>query len=133
MKLQEKPCNKSYSVPILNLSNCNLSNKEKQQVNLVWIINLLKKLKKVPKLLAANMEYLGDNVKVRVVQNLECFHEFLHGYKDIFTTNIYAAGLVQKKDIAADKGDKVCSIVIIKNWIHDGVIRVHIQKLMTTR
>ena len=61
MKQKEKPCNKSYSVPIINLSNCNLSNKEKQQVNLVWIINLLNKLKKVPKLLAANMKYLGDS------------------------------------------------------------------------
>lgn len=127
MKQKEKPSNKSYSVSIINLSNCNLSNKEKQQVNLVWIINLLKKLKKVSKLVAANMEYLGDNVNVRVVhKNLERFHEFLHGYKDIFTTNIYAAGVVQKKDIAAVKDDKVCSIVIIKNWIHDGVIRAHI-------
>ena len=84
----------------------------------------MKKLKKVPKLVAANMEYLGDNVKVRVVhKNLERFHECLHGYKDIFTTNIYVAGLVQNKDV---KDDKVCSIVIIKNWIHDGVIRAHI-------
>lgn len=69
----------------------------------------------------------GDNFKVRVVhKHLESLHGFLHGYTDIFTTNIYATGLVQKKDIAAVKGDKVCSIVIMKIWIHDGIIGAHI-------
>ena len=73
------------------------------------------------------MESLANNVKGRVHQkNLENFHEFLGGFTYIFTNNIYATkdytdhnhrGLIQNKDIAVVKGEKVSSVVIIKNRI----------------
>ena len=34
IKRKRKPCNRNYSVPIINLSNHNLSNQEKQQLKL---------------------------------------------------------------------------------------------------
>ena len=52
------------------------------------------------------------------------FHEFLRGYTDIFTNNIYATkhytyhnlrGMIQNKDIVVVKGDKDSSVVIMKN------------------
>ena len=54
---------------------------------------------------------------------LEHFREFLPGYTDIFTNNIYATkyytyhnlcGMIQNKDIVVVKGDKDSSIVIMK-------------------
>ena len=59
------------------------------------------------------MESLTDSIKGDV--DLEHFHEFLRGYTDIFTNNIYATsdytyhnlrGMIQNKDIAVVKGDK---------------------------
>ena len=74
--------------------------------------------------LAANMESLADSVKGNIDhKNLEHFHEFLRGYTDIFTNNIYATkdytyhslrGMIQNKDIAVVKGDKDSSVVIKK-------------------
>ena len=49
-------------------------------------------------------------------KNLEHFHELPRGYTDIFTNNIYATkdytyhnhrGMIQNKDIAVVKGDKI--------------------------
>ena len=34
MKCQRIPCNRNYSIPIINLSNYNLSNQERQQLKL---------------------------------------------------------------------------------------------------
>ena len=49
------------------------------------------KNKDVPNFLAANMESLTDSVKgISDQKNLEHFHEFLQGYTDIFSINIYA-------------------------------------------
>ena len=61
------------------------------------------------------MEYLADRVKGNIDhKNLEQFHEFIRGYTDIFTSNIYArkdftyhnlCGIIQNKNIAVVKGD----------------------------
>ena len=52
---------------------------------------LVDKNKDVQRFLAANMESLADNVKDDIDhKDLEHFHEFLRGYTDIFTNNIYA-------------------------------------------
>ena len=74
--------------------------------------------------LAANMESLADSVKGNINhKNLAHFHEFLRGYTDIFTNNIYVikdytyhnlCGMIQNKDIAVAKGDKDSSVVIVK-------------------
>ena len=56
-------------------------------------------------------------------ENLEDLHEFLHGYTDVFTNNIYTTnnytyhdlrGMIQNKDIVVVKGDKDSSIVTVK-------------------
>ena len=71
------------------------------------------------------MEPLVDTVKDNMDhKNLEHFREFLRGYTDIFTNNIYATkdytyhnlpGMIQNKDIVVVKGDKDSSVVIMKN------------------
>ena len=73
------------------------------------------------------MESLADNVKDKTDhRNIEYFNEFLCGYTDIFTNNIYARkdytchnirGLVQNKDIVVAEGDKNSSIIVLKNQI----------------
>ena len=70
------------------------------------------------------MESLADRVKGNIDhKNLEHFHEFLRGYTDIFTNNIYATkdytyhnlhSTIQNKDIVVVKGDKHSSAVIMK-------------------
>ena len=82
------------------------------------------KNKDVRRFLAANMESLADSVKDNVDhKNLEHFHEFLRGYTDVFTNNIYATkdytydnlcGMIQNKDIVVAKGDKDSNVVIMK-------------------
>ena len=91
IKRKRKPCNTNYSVPIINLSNYNLSNQERQQLKLGLDYCFADKNKDVQRFLAANMESLADRVKGNIDhKNLEHFHEFLRGYTDIFTNNIYA-------------------------------------------
>ena len=62
----------------------------------------------VQRFLAANMESLADNVKSNIDhENKEYFHEFLHGYTDVFTQNIYSTKdyiynlhcMIQNKDV----------------------------------
>ena len=70
------------------------------------------------------MEFLAENIKSNIYhKNLEHFHEFLHGYTNIFTNNIYAtkdytyhnlSGMIQNKDIVVVKGDKDCSVIIMR-------------------
>ena len=68
-------------------------------------------------------------------------HEFLRGYTDIFTNNIYATkdytyhnlrGMIQNKEIVVVKGDKDCSVDIMKKsdyvtkldtMIDDGIMK----------
>ena len=77
-------------VPIINLSNYNLSSQETQQLK-VGLDYFVDKYKYLRGSLAANMEPLVDTVKDNMDhKNLEHFREFLRGYKDIFTNNIYA-------------------------------------------
>ena len=69
------------------------------------------------------MESLADSIKGNIDhKNLEHFHEFLRGYTDIFTNNIYATkdytyhnlcGMIQNKNVVV-KGDKDSSVVIMK-------------------
>ena len=74
--------------------------------------------------LAVNMESLADSVKGSIDhKDLEHFHEFLRGYTDIFTNNIYATkdytyhnlrDMIQNKGIVVVKGDKDSTVVIMK-------------------
>ena len=83
---KRKPCNTNYSVPIINLSNYNLSNQERQQLKLGLDYCFVDKNKDVRRFPAANMGSLADSVKGNIDhKNLEDFHELLRVYTDIFT------------------------------------------------
>ena len=124
IKRKRKPCNTNYFVPIINLSNYNLSNHEKQQLKLGLDYCFFYKNKDVRTFLVANMEHLADNVKGNIYhKSLKYFHEFLRGYTDIFTNNIYATkdptchnlrGMIQNNDIVVVQSDKDSSVVIMK-------------------
>ena len=83
------------------------------------------KIKGVWRFLAATMELLADSVKGNFDhKNLEHFHEFLRDLTGIFTNNIYTTkdytyhnlrNMIQNKDTVVVKGDKISSIVIMKN------------------
>ena len=88
IKHKRKPCNTNCPVPIINLSNYNFSNQERQQLKLGLDYCFVDKNRDIWRFLAANMESLADSVKGNINhKNLEHFHEFLHGYTD---SNIYA-------------------------------------------
>ena len=124
IKRKRKSCNTNYSVPIINLSNYNLSSQETQQLKLGLDYCFVDKNKDVQRFLAANMESLADSIKGNTDhKNLEHFHEFLCGYTYIFNNNIYATkdytyhnlhGMIQNKDIVVVKGDKDSSVVKMK-------------------
>ena len=141
IKRKRKQCNTNYSAPIINLSNYNILSQETQQLKL-GLHCFADKNKDFQRFLAANIESLADCVKGNINhKNLEHFHEFLHGYTDIFTNNIYATkdynhhnlgGMIQNNDIVVVKGDKDCSVVIMKKsdyvtkldtMIDDGIIK----------
>ena len=123
IKSKPTPCNTTYSVPIINLSSYSLSNQEKQQLKVGLDYSFVDKHNNVKKFLAANMETLADRAKNKVDHSeLENFHEFLRGYTDIFTNNIYATKdytyhnlreMIQNKDVVVVKGDKDSSVVIM--------------------
>ena len=88
------------------------------------------------------MGSLAESIKSNINhKNLEHFHEFLHGYTDIFSNNIYATkdytyhnlcGMIQNKDIVVVKGDKDSSVVTMKKsdyvtklgtMIDDGIMK----------
>ena len=108
---------------------------------MAWVIVLLIK-KGIWRFLAANVESLVEGVKGNINhKNLEYFHEFLRGYTDIFTNNIYATkdytyhnlrGMIQNKDIVVVQGDQDSSVVIMKKsdyvtkldtMIDDGIMK----------
>ena len=66
---------KLVSAPIINLSNYNLSNQERQQLKLNLDYCFVDKNKDVWRFLTANMESLADSVKGNIDhKNLEHFH-----------------------------------------------------------
>ena len=104
--------------------------------------NFVDKNKHLSRFLAAIMESLADSVKGNIdYKDLEHFHEFLCGYTDIFTNNIYVTkdytyhnlhGMIQNKNIVVVKGDKDSSVVILKKsdyvtkldtMINDGIMK----------
>ena len=134
--------NHHHSVLIINLSNYNPSNQEKQQLKLGFDYCFVDKNKDIRRFLAANMESLANSVNGNIDhKNLEHFHKYLRGYTNIFTNNIYATkdytyhnlrGMIQNKKIVVVKGDKDSSVVIMKkpgyvtksdSMIDDGIMK----------
>ena len=70
-------------------TNYCLSSQERLQLKL-GLDCFVDKIKNVWRFLAANKESLADNVKGNIDRKtLEHFHEFLRGYTDILTNNIF--------------------------------------------
>ena len=101
---------------MITLSNCNLSDQERQQLKLGLGYCFVDKNKDFRRFLAVNMASVAVNVRDRIDhRNLEHFHEFLRGYTYILINNILAtkgytyhnlSGLIQSKDIVVVEGGK---------------------------
>ena len=124
--------NVDYKVPIINLSNYQLNEKEYNQLKMGLNHCFINKDKNLKNHIAANMESIAYITSDKVDKtDLENFHEFLRGYTDIFAKNVISTEhhtykelktLIHNKDAVILKGDKDSSIVImnkadyIKKW-----------------
>ena len=88
--IQAKTPLSNYRVPIINLSDYDLSEVERKQLQLGLEYSFVNKNRDLKKNLAANLETLASQASSFVDHTkLEDFHEFLRAYTDIFTKNIY--------------------------------------------
>ena len=79
-----------YSVPVINLLTYHLKDIEYQQLKLGLDYSYIDKNKNTRKFLAANLETLAQRTSDSVeAHRLEEYHEFLRGYTDIFTKNVF--------------------------------------------
>ena len=114
----------NYRVPIINLSDYELLEAERKQLQLRLEYSFVNKNRDLKKNLAANLETLASQASSFVDHTkLEDFHEFLRTYADIFTKNIYATkdytyknlkSLTENKDLVVISGDKDSCAVIFK-------------------
>ena len=124
MKKAERKTTTKYSVPFINLLIYHLKDIEHQQLKLGLDYSYTDKNKNTRKFLAANFETLtqrtSDSIESYI---LEEYHEFLRGYTDIFTKNVFQMkdyryhnlkNLIQDKDVVIMKGDKESSVLILK-------------------
>ena len=88
--IQAKTPMSNYRVPIINLSDYDLSEVEHKQLQLALEYSFVNKNRALNKNLGANLETLPSQVSSFVDHTkLEDFHEFFRAYTDIFTKNIY--------------------------------------------
>ena len=96
-----------HSVPVINLSTCYLKNIEYQQLKLGLDYSYTDKNKNSGKFLATNFETLTQRTSDSVVAHrLEEYHEFLRGYTDTFTKNVF-----QTKDYTYHNLKKIILLV----------------------
>ena len=80
-----------YKVPIINLSNYELSDTEHKELEMGLEYSFVDKNKRLKQQLAVNMETVSHSSTKYVEDNkVEDFHELLRAYTDIFRKNIYA-------------------------------------------
>ena len=80
----------NYKVPIINLSDYNLSETERKQLQLGLEYSFINKNQDLKKNHAANLETRASQASPFVDKTkLEDFHEFLWVYADIFTKNVH--------------------------------------------
>ena len=105
-----------YKVSIINLSSHQLTDTEYRQLKFGLNHSFINKDKNVKKDIATHMESLAYTAsrKVEKIQ-LENFHEFLRGYTDIFSKNVFnfedfthknLKSLIQNENIVILQGDK---------------------------
>ena len=127
--IQAKTPLSNYRVPIINLSDYELSEVERKRLQLGLEYSFVNKNRDLKKKLAANLETLASQASSFVDHTkLEDFHEFLRAYADIFTKNIYATkdytyknlkNLIENKDLVVISGDKDSCVVILKRGDYD--------------
>ena len=139
--IQVKTPMSSYKVPIINLSDYELSQVERKQLQLGLEYRFVNKNRDLKKNLAANLETLASQASSFVDHTkLEDFHEFLRAYADIFTKNIYATkdytyknlkNLIENKDLVVLSGDKDSCVVILKRGDYDKKLQGMIDEGIT--
>lgn len=118
------PRSKQYDIPIINLGNIELTERERCTLSFGLDHSFIDKNKNVKTYLAANFESLAESVEKSLKpEKREQFHEFLRAYTDIFTKNVYAAKdytyynlkrLIKNNNVAIVPGDKESCVVIMK-------------------
>ena len=89
--MQNNTSSSKYKVPIINLSNYELSDIKRKELEMGLKYSFVDKNKRLKQQLAVNMETISNSPTKCVEGNkVEDFHEFLRAYTDIFTKNIYA-------------------------------------------
>ena len=77
-------------VPVVNLTDIALTQKERDQLSLGLDYSFVDKNKHIKKTLAANFECVADKITPEIEHDKrEDLHEFLRAYTDIFTKNVY--------------------------------------------
>ena len=120
---EEKPPSK-FKVPIVNLSNYDLSELDRKQLHLCLEYNFADKPKHLRKNIVANFQIVSHKVSQSINHDqVKDFHEFLRAYTDIFAKYIYATkdfiqkilkNIIEDENIATLSGDKDSSIVIMQ-------------------
>ena len=129
-----------YKVPIINLSDHQLTKEEYQQLKFGLNHSFINKDKNLKKDIAIHMESLAFKASKEVDNiDLENFHEFLRGYTDIFSKNVSNSedftyknlkSLIHDQNIVILKGDKDSSVTImnkgdyiekLENMLEDGI------------
>ena len=111
-----------YKVPIINLSNYQLNEKEYAQLKMGLNHCFISKDKNIKKHIAAIIKSIAYINSDKVDQtDLENFLQFLRGYTDIFAKNVVSTEdhtykelkAIHNKDVVILKGDKDSTIVIM--------------------
>ena len=80
----------SYCIPIVNISDTELTEKEERALSFGLEHSFVDKNKSIKSFLAANLEGVAESVDKAVDPNeKENFHEFLRAYTDMFTKNVH--------------------------------------------
>ena len=89
---QKSTTARNFTVPIVNLTSPVLSERERMQLELGFEQSFINKNKNLQNYLAANFESINQKVPNEINNDQkENFHEFLHGYTDIFIKNVNRA------------------------------------------
>ena len=128
----------NYRVPIINLSDYELSEAERKRLQLDLDYIFVNKERDLKKNLAANLETLASQASSFVGHTkLVDFHQFLRAYTNMFTKNIYATkdctyknlkNHIENKDLVVVSRDKDSCVVILKRGDYDKKCNVWLIK-----
>ena len=121
--MQNNTSSSKYKVPIINLSNYELSDIECKELEMGLEYSFVDKGKRLKQQLAVNMETITNSAIKCVEDNkVQDFHEFLRACTNIFTKNIFATkdftyknlkNMINNDKLAIQSGDKDSCVVIM--------------------